>query len=94
MAGAVMARKNRPPLPKPRINRTVPRYVPQSERKENRARYWRFAYWAAVALPLVFVAMAIGYSDQVPLGVRAATEQLDAAFGYPVLRLIALIAGR
>lgn len=44
-------------------------------------------------LPLIFVAMAIGYSDQMPVGVQAATERLDATFGYLVLRLIALIMG-
>jgi len=88
-----MARKNKPPPLRPRVNPTVPRHVTAKERAENRARYWRFAYWAAVALPLIFMAMAIGYSDQMPAGVRAATERLDATFGYPVLRLIALITG-
>ena len=83
-----MARKNRP-----RMNPSVPRYVSPRERAENRLRWWRFVYWVAVALPLVFVMMAIGYSDQMPDSVRAATERLDATFGYPVLRLIALITG-
>jgi len=88
-----MARKDKLPPLKPRMNPAVPRYVSPKERAENRARYWRFAYWIVVALPLVFVAMTIGYSDQMPAGVQAATERLDAAFGYPVLRLIALIMG-
>jgi hypothetical protein len=88
-----MARKDKPPPLKPRINPSGPRYVSPSERAESRARWKRFFYWSAVVLPLIFVAMAIGYSDQMPAGVRAATERVDAAFGYPVLRLIALIMG-
>jgi len=82
----------RPPL-KPRVNPAVPRFVSPRERAENRARYRRFAYWAAVALPLIIVVMAIGYSDQAPAVLRTATERFDAMFGYPVLRVIALIAG-
>jgi nitrate reductase NapE component len=93
MAGEVMARKDRPPPLKPRANPTVPRQVSARERAENRARWKRFLFWTAVALPFIFVAMAIGYSDQMPAGVQAATERLDATFGYPVLRLIALIMG-
>jgi hypothetical protein len=88
-----MARKNKPPPLKPRVNPSVPRHVSARERAENRARWKRFFYWTAVALPLIFVAMAIGYTDQMPAGVRAATERLDAVFGYPVLRLIALVMG-
>lgn len=88
-----MARKDKPPSLKSRINPTVPRYVSPREQAEKRARWKRFFYWVVVALPLIFVAMAIGYSDQMPAGVRAATERLDAFFGYPVLRLIALIMG-
>jgi hypothetical protein len=93
MAGAVMARKNRPPPLKPRLNPTGPRYVSPRERAENRARWKRFFYGCALALPVLFMAVAIGYSDQMPDGVRAAAESIDATFGYPVLRLIALVVG-
>jgi hypothetical protein len=93
MAGAVMARRNRPPPLKPRVNPSAPRYVSPRERAENRARWKRFFYGCAVALPVLFMAMVIGYSDQMPEGVRAMTESLDALFGYPVLRLIALMTG-
>jgi hypothetical protein len=43
-------------------------------------------------LPLVITLMLIGYTDQAPRWLRTATEALDAVFGYPVLRLIALVA--
>jgi hypothetical protein len=71
----------------------VPLYVTPKEKAERRAYYRRFAYWTAVVLPLVIMLMLIGYSDQAPSWLRTATEALDAMFGYPLLRVIALIAG-
>lgn len=88
-----MARNTRQPPPKPRPHLVIPPYVSPKERAAKRARWWRFAYWTAVALPVVFMAMAIGYSDQMPAGIRVVTGQVDAAFGYPVLRLLVLIFG-
>jgi len=81
------------PPAKPLKNPHSPRYVSPKERAENRARWRRFFYWTAVALPLAVTLMLFGYSDQAPAWLRAATENVDAVFGYPVLRLIALIAG-
>jgi hypothetical protein len=81
------------PPAKPLANPFIPRYVSPKERAENRARWRRFFYGAAVALPVVIMLMLFGYSDQAPHWLRAATEMLDAYFGYPVLRLIALITG-
>jgi hypothetical protein len=87
-----MMAPKKPPA-KPLKNPFTPRYVSPKERAENRARWRRFFYGVAVALPLVITLMFFGYSDQAPAWLRAATEALDANFGYPVLRLIALIAG-
>jgi hypothetical protein len=81
------------PPAKPLENPFTPRYVSPKERAENRARWRRFFYWTAVALPSVVTLMLFGYSDQAPHWLRATTETVDAEFGYPVLRLIALIAG-
>jgi hypothetical protein len=90
-----MAPKNRSkqPAAKPLANPYVPRYVSPKERAENRARWRRFFYGTAVALAVVVMLMLYGYSDQAPTWLRAASENIDAMFGYPVLRLIALIAG-
>ena len=52
----------------------------------------RFLYWAAVVVPLLFTLMLYGHSDQAPHWLRAATENVDAMFGYPVLRLVAWLA--
>jgi hypothetical protein len=81
------------PPTKPLANPYVPRYVSPKERAENRARWRRFFYGTAAALAVVVMLMLYGYSDQAPAWLRAATENVDANFGYPVLRLIALIAG-
>ena len=69
----------------------APRYVTPKQKAERRAYYRRFAYWTAVTLPIVITLMLIGYTDQAPHWLRTATEALDATFGYPVLRVIALI---
>ena len=69
------------------------RYVTPKEKAATRAQRLRFLYGFAVALPIVVTLMLFGYSDQAPAALRALTENVDGAFGYPVLRLIALIAG-
>ncbi|MGE5771251.1 MAG: hypothetical protein ACM3Z4_04275, partial [Hyphomicrobiales bacterium] len=66
----------------------APRYVSPQERAENRARWLRFAYWLAVAIPAAVALMMFGYSDQAPRWLREATVRLDATFRFPVLWLI------
>lgn len=70
------------------------RYISPKERAENRARWMRFAYGVAVAIPLTVMVMMYGYSDQAPAWLRDLTVNLDAAFGFPILALIKLIAAR
>jgi hypothetical protein len=77
---------------KPRENPLAPRYVTPKEKATARRERLRFLYWAVVALPLLVTTMLYGYSDQAPHWLRAATENIDAMFGYPVLRLVAWMA--
>jgi len=70
----------------------APRYVTPKERAENRARWLRFAYWAAVAIPVIITLIMFGYSDQAPRWLSSFTVRLDATFGFPVLWLIKLVA--
>ncbi len=89
-----MAPKRPPKLPKgppakPLANPFNPRYVSPKEKAQSRSERLRFLYWSAVAVPVIVTIMLFGYTDQAPAGLRAATEQVDAMFGYPVLRLIA-----
>jgi hypothetical protein len=70
----------------------APRYVSPKEQAESRARWIRFAYWVAVAIPATIALIMFGYSDQAPAWLRAFTVSLDAMFGFPVLWLIKTIA--
>jgi hypothetical protein len=70
----------------------VPRYVSPKERAETRARWLRFAYWVAVAIPATIALMMFGYSDQAPRWLREFALTLDAFFGFPVLWLIKMVA--
>lgn len=70
----------------------VPRYISPKERAENRARWIRFGYWVAVAIPALVALLMFGYSDQAPAWLRDFTVNLDAAFGFPVLWLIKAVA--
>lgn len=73
-------------------NPNFPRYISPKERAENRARWIRFGYWVAVAIPVTVVLMMFAYTDQAPRWMREAAFQLDGVFGFPVLWLIKTIA--
>ena len=70
----------------------VPRFVTPKERAENRARWVKFGYWMAVAIPATIALMMFGYSDQAPRWLREMTAGLDSTFGFPVLWLIKAVA--
>ena len=86
-------RPPRKPPAKPLANPYVPRYVSPKEKAENRARWRRFAYGTAVAIPATIALIMFGYSDQAPAWLHEFSISLDAMFGFPVLRLIRLVAG-
>jgi hypothetical protein len=71
----------------------LPPYVSPQQRAEQRARVRRFVYGVAIALPLLFVVVMFGYSDQAPHWIRVFAVNLDAFFGQPVLTLIKARAG-
>ncbi len=66
----------------------TPRYISPKERAENRARWIRFGYGVAVAIPATFAVMMFGYSDQAPGWLRSLTVAFDGALGFPVMGLI------
>ena len=70
-----------------------PRYVSPQERAELRTRLRRFWYGVAIVLPLLFVTVLVGYSDQAPHWLRVFAVNVDAFFGQPVLWLIKAKAG-
>lgn len=65
-----------------------PRYISPKERAENRARWMKFGYGVAVAVPAAIAAAMFGYSDQAPSWLRRFVIAVDGAFGFPVLWLI------
>ncbi len=72
-----------------------PQRIPTpKEQAEQRSRLIRIILWAAAALPLIFIVMAFGYSDQAPAGLRDLTMKIDGAFGSPVWEILKRVAAR
>lgn len=49
--------------------------------------------WVLIAVPLLFVFFAFGYSDQAPAALRNAIVTLDRSLGYPIIGLLSMILG-
>ncbi len=45
-------------------------------------------FWLAVAAPIAFGVMAVGYSDQAPAALRSMTIAVDGFFGQPVWTIL------
>ncbi|PWB59866.1 MAG: hypothetical protein C3F17_15790 [Bradyrhizobiaceae bacterium] len=71
-----------------------PRIPTPKERAERRKRILSVALWSAAALPLIFVVMAYGYSDQAPAALRDFTMRLDQSLGSPVWEILRRFATR
>jgi hypothetical protein len=70
----------------------VPKYVSSKQAAEDRARRHAALYWIALAIPVAFAVLAFGYSDQAPQALRSGTIALDRSFGYPLARLLGVVA--
>ena len=66
----------------------TPRYISPQEQAETRARLRRALFWSLGAIPVVFLVMMYGYSDQAPAALRDATITLDGLLGRPVWSII------
>ena len=71
----------------------VPKYVRPDEAVQSRAQMKRRLIWIAVAIPVVFVFLAFGYSDQAPAFLRSGIVAIDRALGYPIIGLLSKIFG-
>ncbi len=58
------------------------------QRARRIARALNAAMWVAAVIPLLFMLMAYGYSDQAPAALRSFTAALDGLLGGPVWALI------
>jgi hypothetical protein len=59
-----------------------------AQRTQRIAAALRVLLWIVAVLPLLFMAMAYGYSDQAPAALRGAAMTLDGWLGSPVWKLI------
>jgi len=66
----------------------VPKYVSPKQAAEDRARRRAALYWIVLAIPLIFMLLVFGYSDQAPAALRSTTITLDQALGYPIARFL------
>jgi hypothetical protein len=72
----------------------VPKYVPPKQAAEDRARRRAAFYWIALAIPLAFIFLMFGYSDQAPAGLRDTLVALDRSLGFPIAWLLSLLGPR
>jgi hypothetical protein len=73
--------------------RYVPKYVRPGEAAERRARIKNALIWTAAAIPLAFMFLAYGYSDQAPAFLRNAIVVFDRSLGYPIIGLLSMVLG-
>ncbi len=70
----------------------IPKYVSPEQKAKDRARLKARLYWSALAIPVALALLVFGYSDQAPAALRIATIALDQAFGYPLARMLGVVA--
>ena len=71
----------------------APKYVSPEQRAQDRKQLIRRLIWVAVSIPIIFIVLAFGYSDQAPAFLRSAIIALDRSLGYPIIGLLSLILG-
>lgn len=68
----------------------VPNPKKDAERRRQLiSRALRWTLWIAACVPLLFMLMAYGYSDQAPAALRDLVITVDSFFGRPVWSIIA-----
>ena len=71
----------------------VPKYVRPGDAAQSRAQMKRRLIGIAIAIPLAFVFLAFGYSDQAPAFLRSGIVAVDRTLGYPIIWLLGMILG-
>ena len=75
----------------PYVPKHVPKYVNPAQRAQERGSRLRMLLWVAFALPVTFMFLVYGYSDQAPAFLRSAIVSVDRALGYPIMALLSTI---
>ena len=71
----------------------VPKYVRPEDAVQSRAQMKRRLIWSAIAVPVVFMLLAFGYSDLAPAFLRSSIVAVDRTLGYPIIGLLSKILG-
>ena len=66
----------------------IPPYESPKQKAQRRAERNMRLLWVAAAIPIAFMIMAFGYSDQAPAFLRDGVRAFDAAMGHPVLTVL------
>ncbi|MBM3528512.1 MAG: hypothetical protein FJX62_10495 [Alphaproteobacteria bacterium] len=72
----------------------APKYNSPKLAAEARAQRRKALFWIVVAIPLLFMFLLFGYSDQAPTALRDAIAAMDRQLGYPILTVLKAIASR
>ena len=71
----------------------APKYVRPEDAKQNLAQMKRRLIWIAIAIPVVFMFLAFGYSDRAPAFLRSSIIAVDRTLGYPIIGLLSMFLG-
>ncbi len=71
----------------------APKYVRPEDAAQSRAQMKRRLIWVAIAIPVLFLFLAFGYSDRAPAFLRSSIVMVDRMFGYPIIGLLSIIFG-
>jgi hypothetical protein len=71
----------------------APKYVRPEDVARSRSRLRRRLFGIAIAIPLIFLFLAFGYSDQAPAFLRNSIIAVDRMLGYPIIGLLGMILG-
>ena len=69
----------------------VPKYIRPEDAVQSRAQMKRRLIWVAIAVPVVFMFLAFGYSDLAPPFLRSSIVAVDRTLGYPIIGLLSKI---
>ena len=71
----------------------APKYVRPEDARQNLAQMKRRLIWIAIAIPVVFMFLAFGYSDRAPAFLRSGIIAVDRTLGYPIIGLLSMFLG-
>jgi len=71
----------------------APKFVRPEDAAQSRRQIQRRLLWTAIGIPIIFMVLAFGYSDQAPAFFRSSIVSIDRVLGYPIIGLLSKIFG-